>query len=209
MTVRDLSIFRLSLGFIFGDVECMELMMDRLQAYPLFDLPLVRQHLRMTFHGMSALKLGREKKNSEYTEFGKKIMVEVRKLDNIGSVNAHPIYLCLKAVEKHKMECYDDAILACSQANLMHLEAMMSEQGGMLLLKKGKLELGKEYLGRAVWLFNDWGATAKVDQLQERFTFLEHVPRKSVNRSSLTSLYIQSRQQQQGMETSDSTTSAP
>jgi hypothetical protein len=190
MTIRDLSIFRLMLAFIFGDVETMQAMMERLESYPVFDLPLVRQHLRVTFHGLAALTLGRQEKNNEYTKQGQNMMKEVRKLDQIGSFNAAPVYLCLKAVDKHKQAAYDEAISACSKARLMHLEAMMNEHCGRMLLEKNKKVLANEYLGRAYWLFTDWGAMAKVKQLRLQFKFLGDYPRRENNRRSSLSCLV-------------------
>jgi hypothetical protein len=203
MTIRDLSIFRLMLAFIFGDVETMQAMMERLESYPIFDLPLVRQHLRVTFHGLAALTLGRTEKNKEHTKQGHNMMKEVRKLDQIGSFNAAPVYMCLKAVDKHKQAAYDEAIFACSKARLMHLEAMMYEHCGRMLLEKNKQELANEYLGRAYWLFTDWGAMAKVKQLGLQFKFLGNYPRRDTNnntRSSLSSLLIQASRNGHGHE---------
>ena len=52
------------------DLEAtMEEMSHRLEDFPLFDLPVVRQHLRLTFNGMACLELGRMKKNSNWTKY--------------------------------------------------------------------------------------------------------------------------------------------
>jgi hypothetical protein len=169
----------LALAFIFGDEDCMEQMMARLDSYPLFDLPLVREHLRITFNGFAALLMGRRKKNNAYTALGHTIMKKVRKLDRIGSVNAHPVYLCLCALDKNKKEAYAKAIAFCASARLIHLEAMMSEHCGLMLFEKNKKDEAREYLGKAMWLYDDWGALAKVKQLKWRFVFLGDFPRRS------------------------------
>jgi predicted ATPase len=199
MTTRDFSIFRMVLAYIFGDDETMECMLTRLEPYPLFDLALVRQHLRLTFNGLAALKLGRQKKCEAYTKLGQKIMKEVQKLDKIGSVNAGPVYMCLKAANKHKRAAYDEAISSCSIQKLLHLEAMMNEQCGLLLLEEGDKESARDYLGKALWLFRDWGALAKFKQLKTRFDFLvDFPPQAATERTSLSDLMPQSNRLQVG-----------
>lgn len=189
MTNRDFGLMRMALACIFNDDLAMEAMMLRLDEYPLFDLPLVREHWRFTFHGLAAFQLGRQKTNKHLMRTGRDIAKKLRKLSKEGSANAPPLLACLTAVEKHRLAAYDEAIAVCSSANLTHLEAMMNERCGHLQLSKGKKESAQEYLGNAMWLFNDWGAFAKVTQLREQFPFLSDYPRKegtnSTNKSKL------------------------
>jgi hypothetical protein len=55
-------------------------------------------------------------------------------------------------------------------------------------------DLGRQYLGKAMWLYQDWNATAKVSQLKQRFSFLQNLSRRAAglklsSSSSVGSLY--------------------
>lgn len=187
MTLRDSAILRIMSAFVFGDEEEMESMMTRLDEHPLFDLPLVRQHLRLTFHGLSCLFLGRKRGDPRLTEKGQRIALEMKKLSDIGSFNAQPAYLCLIAMEQDKSQAYDDAITACEQARFLHLEAIMNEHCALYFTKKAATaaaatdaskskqlkyqEQAQDYMENALWLYRDWGAEAKARQLCATFEF--------------------------------------
>ena len=206
MTLRDSGILRVFLAYIMGDETTMMAMTKRLEYYPLFDLPLVRQHLRLTFHGLAALTLGRKRRDKQLLGQGQAILKELRKLESIGSLNARPVYLCLRAVEKHRRAAYEEAIGACSEARLPHLEAMMNEQCGVMLLEEASklsrkrtnvsdamISSAHGYLENALWLYSDWGAEAKVAQLKGRYEFL--IPSSfhgsTAGKSSITTLFFQ------------------
>jgi hypothetical protein len=81
----------------------LEHMMLQLEDYPIFgDLPLVRQHLWLTFCGLAILTLGRKNHNKGLINRGYVIMKELWKLNQIGSANAQPVYMRLRAVDTHK-----------------------------------------------------------------------------------------------------------
>ena len=71
------------------------------------------------------------------------------------------------------------------------MEALMCEKCGLLLLENGNTELASEYLGKALWLFHNWGCGAKFEDLKRRFDFLVDVPRKAVSTGSLESALFQ------------------
>lgn len=52
---------------------------------------------------------------------------------------------------------------------MLHLAAMMNEQCGLMLLEARSYGLGMEYLGSALWLYSDWGAEGKVQQMRQKF----------------------------------------
>jgi predicted ATPase len=195
MTCRDISIYRLELAYIFCDDETAAKMLEVLEDYPLFDLPILRQHTRMTYCGLAALSLGRrQKQGSEmHLKLGRRIMKEFEKPALEGSENAHPVFMCLRAEDCPSKSYYDEAIQACSNASLMHLEAMMNERCGLFLLEEiedQKKLLAEPYLSRAMWLYNDWCATGKVYQMMQRHEFLTDARRKGS--STLSAMKVQS-----------------
>jgi hypothetical protein len=211
MTLRDFCIYRLFLACIYGDMECMGKMLERLDSYPLFDLPLVRQYMRLTFGGIAAFLLARKSSSQKrkYLKNGKEIVRYLKKLDiaddkRVGGVNTRPVLLCLKAVEANQFDDYVKAIDACDHARLIHLQAMMSELCGLYCLERHipcggvdqsvlsgidgtsswqrkYFDLARGYLGRALWLYQDWGAFAKVQALKDQFGFLSQMSRREAS----------------------------
>ena len=60
----------------------------------------------------------------------------------------------------------------------------MCELCGRMVREEGKSEISNMYLARAMWLFYDWGAFAKVKQMTLRFKFLLECPREDGNLST-------------------------
>lgn len=186
MTLRDSAILRSMAAFVMGDENEMRAMSQRLDEYPLFDLPLVRQHLRLTFHGMSCLLLGRKQGNNVFTRKGKTLSKELKTLDSIGSFNAHASYYCLRAVEVNRPKAYKRAITACAESRFLHLEAMMNEHCALYYLEAAKSSTkstvernrlhskAEDCMQNALWLYRDWGADAKAHQIRSTFDFVNN-----------------------------------
>ncbi|KAL3942025.1 MAG: hypothetical protein SGBAC_003711 [Bacillariaceae sp.] len=193
MTLRDFSVLRLTLACIFDDTRTMIAMLDRLKSYPLFDCPVVREHTRMAYIGIAALILGRSSGDREFKKLGQKTLKAFKKLNDIGSKNAPPVYLCLRAIKKHTIEAYERAIRACLAANMLHFAAMMNEQCGKMLLSEGSYDLGTEYLGAALWLYDDWGADGKVQQMKVAFDISKRKQLQTASDTSSSELLSQNK----------------
>uniref|UniRef100_A0A7S4JG53 Orc1-like AAA ATPase domain-containing protein n=1 Tax=Odontella aurita TaxID=265563 RepID=A0A7S4JG53_9STRA len=172
MALRDSSSLRLQLAYIFCEEGTMKDMIEILSDYPLQDVMAPRQHVRLTFLGLASLSL-KDKGKHKCSEVGVKVVKYFKNLAKIGSVSARPVYLCLKAVSTPGKKAYDEAISACSECNLTHLEAIMSERCSLFFQKKDDTEQMRNYLTKAYWLYSDWGAIAKVDQLKSSHPFLK------------------------------------
>jgi hypothetical protein len=201
MTSRDFCIYRLFLACIFHDLGCMEQMLEQLESSPFFDLSLVRQYMRLTYSGIASFLLARtSSKKKRHRKVGNDIVRYLKKLDisddrRVGGVNTRPVLLCLKAVGRNRHEDYVKAIEACDHARLIHLQALMSELCGRYCLSAlsgadGSLpnddaDRARGYLGRALWLYQDWGAFAKVKALREEFEFLSRISRRDASAAIL------------------------
>jgi hypothetical protein len=183
MTLRDISTLRLMLACIFNDMVAMEEMMDRLSSFVLFDRPLDRQHIRLTFGGIAGLLLARKYGNEgdsarkhRFLNQAKALVGVMTKYQRIGSRNAIPVCCCFRAVEKDQPKMYDDAIRECISAKMLHLGALMNEHCGMHYYKSNNKNENRaaEYLEEAMWLYQEWGAVAKVQQLKRSYPFLNH-----------------------------------
>ncbi|KAL7567811.1 hypothetical protein ACA910_000562 [Epithemia clementina (nom. ined.)] len=176
MNFRDISTIRLLLAVIFDDEQSMEQMLERLNEYPVHDLAVARQHVRMTYTGFASLIMARKSVNI-HAKWAKISTKFFQKLSRFGSPNAQPVYACMKALSKFNQAAFDEAIHVCGNPGLLNLSALMNERCGLMLLEEyncGKRSepIHETYLKHAVWLYHDWGATGKVMQMQNRFNFL-------------------------------------
>ena len=176
MTLRDISIVRLMLAVIFDDEETMDAMLVRLDDYPVHDPPVKRQHFRMAYTSLASHILCR--KTNKHKKWADTSMNFFEKLSRFGSPNAQPLTACIKALRKNNVAAFDDAISVCGNDGLLNLTALMNERCGLMLLDEAESNGNTptnhvEYLKCAIWLYHDWGAAAKVAQLQSRFTFLK------------------------------------
>mmetsp|Transcript_26404 Transcript_26404/g.63372 ORF Transcript_26404/g.63372 Transcript_26404/m.63372 type:complete len:90 (+) Transcript_26404:3305-3574(+) len=74
-------------------------------------------------------------------------------------------------------KAFQRAIDACAGASMIHLEAMAKERYAVMLNDESDSELAKNYMTSSYWLYHDWGAHAKVQQLLEAYSFLKHSKR--------------------------------
>lgn len=173
MALRDISTLRIQLAFIFGDEECEDKMIEILATYPLTDMMVARQHLRLSFLGLAILERGKKVKHTkEVTAIGKTILKRMSVLSKAGSPNALPVYLCLNAMQSMSVAAFDKAIEASATANMVHLEAVMNERCALHLQEKGENTEMQSYMTKAVQCYHTWGAHAKVAHLKQKYTFL-------------------------------------
>ena len=189
-TLRDISIFRLLLAIVFGDEAVSREMVDRLASYAEFDYPLARQHLRDVLVGIASFSTARRRKDKKYARLGQQKLQQFQRLVKAGSRNAPAMALCLQAECKPSMDRYVSAIAACSEAGFVYLEAIMNERCAQFLLDNpGKKNVSKEeseqlvraHYSNALWLYSDWGATGKVNQMKERHLFLRNARKAGRN----------------------------
>jgi len=174
MALRDISAFRLQLAYIFDDEQVMIEMIERLKEYPHDDLNWPRGFHRLTFLGLSCLDIGFRKKKIEYLRLAKTIMQRYDKLNKGGSVNTLPISACFDAIKSRKRAMFDQAMEACAIAGMKNMEAIMCEQCGVMLMeRKDQVAAAEEYLVRSYFLYNEWGARRKVEELVMKYNFLD------------------------------------
>eukprot|EP00984_Skeletonema_dohrnii_P024526 scaffold13663_cov78-Skeletonema_dohrnii-CCMP3373.AAC.3 len=158
MTLRDASIFRLQLAFIFNNTKCMAEMLETLSGYPFEDQVISRFHIRACFQGLAAFALPEKK----YHVIGNKCLKYSRRMKKLGSTNAPPAYFFIAAMKKPTKKAFTAAIDSCREANMPHLEAMARERYAMFLLARNETELGHSSITSAYWLYFDWGAHGKL-----------------------------------------------
>ncbi len=89
------------------------------------------------------------------------------------------------------LDCYDRAIALAKEHEYLHEEALAHELAGKFFLAKDKAKLAKVYLLDARYGYLQWGATAKVQHLDEQYPqLLAGISQISgISRSSTTTGY--------------------
>lgn len=176
MTLRDASIFRLELAFIFNDSKCMAEMLETLSGYPFEDQVIPRFYIRACFLGLAAYSLAEKK----YHTIGNKCLKYFRRMKKLGSTNAPPAYFFIAALKKPTKKAFTAAIDSCREANMQHLEAMVRERYAMFLMNQNESDLAHGFITSAYWLYFDWGAHGKSVSLAQNYPFLKNTKRVKV-----------------------------
>jgi hypothetical protein len=77
---------------------------------------------------------------------------------------------------------FDNAITMAGKLGFLHNQALGNERAGVYFLEQGDNAWASTYLSRARQLFREWGAMAKVDQMDLKYRHLfesESAPRSS------------------------------
>ncbi len=88
-------------------------------------------------------------------------------LSKVRLVEAERLRILGRDFQAHEM--FDEAIHLAREQGFIHEEAMASELCGLMHTKVGRLTLGTSYLIKARDLYEQWGAMAKVRDLERRF----------------------------------------
>lgn len=77
------------------------------------------------------------------------------------------------AMKRPSSESFNKAIEACSEAGMIHLEAMARERCAKFLFGVNNEVLAKDHLTVSYWLYQEWGAHAKALQMSQQYDFLK------------------------------------
>ena len=120
----------------------------------------------------------------------KKAISELSKVSKTRPVNSYSLLKLLQAeqatfsqpVDKVK-EQFDVVIKHFSRSGHVHYNAVANELVGKFMLSKHDVDWAEHYLSRACFLYSDWNATVKVEQMLDLYPFI-----KSPQESSTWSL---------------------
>ncbi|KAL0477338.1 hybrid signal transduction histidine kinase dhkG [Acrasis kona] len=113
-----------------------------------------------------------------------KVHEVIERLHHFNQFCPHNIHhkLCLLQAElervngnlEHGLELFEQAIELCMQNGFHHFEALANELLGRLWVhSKKRLKYAKPHLQESLYLYNQWGAVGKVEQLLKQFDFLQ------------------------------------
>jgi hypothetical protein len=159
----------------------------------------------------SLVRSTKEKKSkAKYQEKADEIMSKMTDWYNDGAVNCYAMVLLLEAEllisvssKKQKLsslkvqKVYDEAIETAKSDGLLYLEAWANERAALHYIDTGVPGWASSYFTRAHQLYGDWGAMAKVDQLEALFS--EHLakgdaPAKRMSASAWRTKYDENRE---------------
>lgn len=185
---REMCMMKIQKHYMFGDFEEAEKAINELAELPKFDYSIIRTLTRDTFVGLVNLALAKITGKKRYKEKGRKIIDEFESYVKHGSVNSHHILKLLEAEEAaigasdwiSVAKGYDEAIKSAARSGFTNHEAISNERAGRCLTDMTKIvrklkddptvkDNAKRYISRAMALYKEWGAKAKVDQLEEQF----------------------------------------
>jgi predicted ATPase/signal transduction histidine kinase/CheY-like chemotaxis protein len=83
-------------------------------------------------------------------------------------------------------EAYDRAIELAHQNEYLNEEALANELAARFYLTRGKSHLARLYLGESYQVYQQWGAAAKVKDLEERYSSLLTLPAVQTQKNSTT-----------------------
>ncbi|CAB9515760.1 serine threonine protein kinase [Seminavis robusta] len=190
---REMCVMNIQKYYIFGEFEEAEKMMNQLGELPKFDYSVLRTINRDAFFGLVNFALAKSTGKKRYRDRGQKIIEEFKTYVKNGSVNSHHMLTLLQAEDAALSSTgdwnavtkgYDEAIRCAARAGFTNHEAIGNERAGRFLVgvkennKRAKeddavADQAKAYISRAMALYREWGATAKVDQLEDQFPQLQ------------------------------------
>ena len=188
---REMCMMQLQILFMFGKLKQAEVVIEELASLPKFDYLVLRIIQRDALIGLVNLGLARSTGKKKYRDKGRKVIEEFETYVKFGSVNSHHILQVLKAEDaavgassadwRTTASIYDEAIKSSARSGLTNHEAIANELAGRYLMSleqerpgdSGITEHGRRYISRAMALYREWGAKAKVDQLEAQYPMLQ------------------------------------
>jgi len=173
----------LSLAVLFGNFDKAE---RQLLATQSMDIPIktALTHVDVNFLGaLTYLNLSRRKnrKQSRYRRKARRLIKEVESWAKQGNMNCVDMLQLLKAEELSTMKneafesvrnAFDAAIQYALRSGFIHHAALANERAGKYCLARNEKTYATDYLGRAVELYQDWGALGKVHKMHYENTIL-------------------------------------
>jgi len=166
----------LALAVLFGDSEGAEAHFIATQSN---DIPIqtAMTHISVNFLGaLTYLNLSRteSRKQSLHRRKSRQLIKEVESWAKKGNMNfvdmlqllkAEQLSTMKKASEESVRHAFDAAIQSSLRSGFMNHAALANERAGKYYLARNDKAKASDYLGRAVELYQDWGAFGKVHKM--------------------------------------------
>jgi predicted ATPase len=143
--------------------------------------------------GLVSVFLARSTGVRKYVRRAMSVKKQLNALLKKGSVNYLLFLFLLKAelavIQKKKelaTKSFEAAVRAAAQSGFANFGALASERYGLYALERdgGDTYWAETHLSRAVFLYSEWGAQAKVDSITRKFPFVSSAPTRTERRRS-------------------------
>ncbi|MEG4942340.1 AAA family ATPase [Microcoleus sp. F4-D5] len=134
------------------------------------------------YHSLTLLNRYTEVTENEQQEYLAQVNINQEKMkfwvENASEGNQHKYELIeaekarVLAINWQAAELYDRAIIAAKQQGYIQEEALANELAAKFFLEWGKERLARNYTIEAYYIYSRWGAKAKVDDLEKRYSQL-------------------------------------
>jgi hypothetical protein len=137
---------------------------------------------RYFFKGLTALSLFKSTGKRKYRKRGAAIVKRMAEYVRQGVINCGLMHLFLtaEALSGSSAEpavvrrAFDDAIAVAARLGILSTQALANERAGVYFLEGGDQDWASTYFGRASLLYWEWGAKAKVAQMDVDYRELLH-----------------------------------
>jgi predicted ATPase len=178
-------VVRLQLECLFDDFDAAENTIAELEQHPNkgFRLHFTVHSLHL-YSGIALVGLARLHPSKKQTHKSKlkKLIAQLRKLEDAKCPNSRPVYYLLLAEKRglsnktvggvaKLIAGYDEAITIAKEANFRQIEAIANERAGIATVVFDP-ERSNNYFLRAHELYSKWGAVAKVESLERKCRIL-------------------------------------
>lgn len=178
-SLQKLYFLRLLAATYFGDFSLAVELGEKLLGTD-FEGPTVWVPYRYFALGLAYTVLARATKKRKLRKRSNLIIRHVEKWVGGGLVNAHHMLLLLRAERLGGTtansdivrKAYDAAIGMAGRSGFLNNQALANEQAGNYFLSHNDVLWASTYLGRALDLYREWGATGKVRQLFAKHSLL-------------------------------------
>lgn len=167
----------LFLGYLFGDLRSAKQSIKAMRADLMEDGSTVLVPLRLFYSALVYFSVYRSTRKSKYRRRANKPLKVLQNWSEKGAVNCVFMYQLLEAEDfssqtrpvETTLKAYDTAITSATELGLQHHMALANELAGAYLLLQNQEDRASGYLNRAVHLYGQWGAVAKVKSMQSKF----------------------------------------
>ena len=171
-------------AYILEDVELVEKTLKRISK--LKENRLGGTHIMNYFFalmdGLGGLLLVKEKRSKTGAKISNRAIAELKRMTKTRPVNSVTSLKLLKAqkaalsskkipVDKVQAQ-FNEVIKHFSRSGHVHYNAIANELAGQYMLKHNDEEWARQYFERSCFLYSDWSAKVKVDQMVERYSVI-------------------------------------
>lgn len=166
---------RMYLAYMFNDYDLAGAVSEKLMPFKRLG-PVCWLPPRLLFEGLVAFALAQKGSSKRRNlRHGRSLLAKLEDYVRQGNVNCHHMLMLLRAelvavTGANPKKDYDLAISAAGRLGFLQMQALANERAGIFFLDHPESEHAEIYISRALDLYSQWGAIAKVKQMKRRYS---------------------------------------